>query len=188
MRSSLSPFCSLPVYWNERFTHHHCLSSHGVILLTTNFQTANVGGTYCSCYHDETFHPLPLLPNVAQNQNSGHSQIPVPPGHILPVPSRLTLPLPPFAGPTPTPPTFANSHLSPPLGTPSNQATAIFRPFRPYQGHPASTSEDNRKKSMTRRNGTKPRRKPQAARPNDEPLASDPIDPEISVLLFPLNV
>ena len=39
-----------------------------------------------------------------------------------------------------------------------------------------------------RKNTGKPRKRTQAARPLDEAPAPDPVDTEISVMLFPLNV
>lgn len=105
------------------------------------------------------------------------SQVPVPPGSVHSFSSLAA----------PNRPTLINPHLSHALGIPSNQATPILRGFRPYQAQPSSTSEENRKKSITRKNANKPRKKSQALRPHDELPAFDSID-TLSVLLFPLNV
>ena len=105
------------------------------------------------------------------------SPLPVPPGSLHSF-SSLALP---------NRPTLVNPPMSRAIGIPSNQATPILRAFRPYQADALSTSEDNRKKSITRKNANKPRKKPLALRPHQEPPVFDPID-TLSVLLFPLNV
>jgi hypothetical protein len=62
----------------------------------------------------------------------------------------------------------------------------ILRTFHPFQAQPSSTSEENRKRSMAKSTG-KPRRRAQV-RLQEEPSASSPVEADIAILLFPLNV
>jgi hypothetical protein len=110
----------------------------------------------------------------APNHQVHPTQVPIPLGHppLLPLLARPTLPA--MAAPRPN------------YGVTSNQAMPILREFRPYQGHPSSTSEQNRQISMTRK--TNKKKKNQGAKARDEPLALEPVDTDVSIMLFPLNV
>lgn len=178
---------SLLVYRNERYPRHCILSSQRSY--TNNYcQTSNGSSNLCSCYHDESYHRSPLSSPDIAGRDDHYSPVPVPPMHAVPpvpIAPGLGRPFQPFFGPTP--PTSINSRLGLPVGIPFNQAAPILRPFRPFQGQSTSTSEDNRKKSIARKNSNKPRRKTQVATAREEPT-SHPLDREVAVLLFPLNV
>src|SRR6202789_4203117 len=108
----------------------------------------------------------------ALNHQVHHLQAPIPFGHppLLPPPlARPTLP--------------ATAAPRPNHGIPSSQATSILRAFQPLRGHPSSTSEENRQKSITRTATRKTNKKKTKAL-----LASEPVDMEVSILLLPLNV
>jgi hypothetical protein len=137
-------------------------------------QTSNAATNLCSCYHDESLHRLPPMPD-APNHQVHPSQVPIPLGHappLLPSLARPTLPV--MAAPRPN------------YGIPSNQGMPILREFTLYQGHSSSTSEQNRQVSMTRK--TNKKKKNQAVKARDEPLVLEPVDTDVSIMLFPLNV
>src|ERR1700679_2395289 len=109
----------------------------------------------------------------ALNHQVHHPQAPIPFGHPPFLPPPLARPtLPATAAPRP-------NH-----GIPSNQATSILRAFQPLRGHLSSTSEENRQKSITRTVTRKTNKKKTKA----APLASEPVDMEVSILLLSLNV
>jgi hypothetical protein len=137
-------------------------------------QTSNGATNLCSCYHDESLHQFPPMPD-APNHQACHSQVPIPLGHappLLPPPARLTIP--------------ATAAAHPNYGVPSNQATSILRAFHPYQSHPSSTSEENRQMSAARK--TNKKKKTQAAKAREALRSPEPIDTDVSIILFPLSV
>lgn len=134
-------------------------------------QTSNGATNLCSCYHDESLHQSPPMPD-ALNHQVHHPQAPIPFGHPLFLPPLARPTLPATAAPRP-------NH-----GIPSNQATSILRAFQPLRGHPSSTSEENRQKSITRTVTRQTNKKKTKA----ALLASEPVDMEVSILLLPLNV
>ena len=142
----------------------------------------NKVGDLCSCYHSESFHQALSL-GIA-TPNSGHSLPPIPHGTISPTLPRPDHPFRPLA--MPTPPTIFNQRTTLPLGVPLNHGTPVLRMFRPHQGLPSSTSEDNRKTSMAR--SSKSRKRTQVARPCEELLLPDAVDKNVSIMLVPHNV
>ncbi|KAF9785059.1 hypothetical protein BJ322DRAFT_1020665 [Thelephora terrestris] len=109
----------------------------------------------------------------------------MPTTHQAPGPHRPIHLYQPFAGPIP--PASIDSRPGLPFGIPLNQSAPILRQFRPRENQASSTSEENRKRSIAR-NSNKTKRKTQVARAYEEPSASNPVDRNVSVLFFPLNI
>jgi hypothetical protein len=109
----------------------------------------------------------------------------MPTTHQAPGPHRPIHLYQPFAGPIP--PASIDSRPGLPFGIPLNQSAPILQQFRLRENQASSTSEENRKRSIAR-NSNKTKRKTQVARAYEEPSASNPVDRNVSVLFFPLNV
>ena len=73
-------------------------------------------------------------------------------------------------------------------GIPSNQGVPILQAFRPYQSHPGSSSEQNRRGSMMRKGTGKAKKRAKVANNHGESPDLGPVDEQIAVVLFPLNV
>ena len=141
-------------------------------------QTCAVAGGDCVCYHSEAFHQLPPAPNVV-NHNNRLSPAPALHGSV---PSFL-----PFTGPTP--PTIVPQQNLPGVPVPSNLSMPILQSFHPFQGQSSSTSEENQRRSIVRINSNRPKQKTQqAAKPCSKPSIPNPINTDLTVLLFPVNI
>jgi hypothetical protein len=140
-------------------------------------QTSSVVGGDCICYHSEAFHQP--APNVANHNRQLSPMTPVSHSSIPTFPS--------FTGPTP--PSFGQRLSLPGVPVPSNMSMPILRPFQPFQSQSSSTSEENRRRSMARMSSNRSKRKvQQAVKPCNEPPVPIPMNMDLAVLLFPINV